>query len=275
MTIDARDAEAIATKILAAGDTASSISPITDERLEFDLRDAYDVLARIAAKREARGERRVGWKIGFTNETIWDEYGVDAPIWGPMYATTADSIESAGPALALAALAEPRIEPEIAFRLGRVPDPGMDETELLACIDAVAHGFEIVQSIFPAWRFQAADTVAAFALHGRYRHGPFVAVAPNDHEPWRKRLAGFQVSLLRNDKEVDRGVAGNVLGGGPLTALRHFVRGLRDYSPGWSLAAGEIVTTGTVTRAFPVAAGERWTTEVSGLPLPALALTFA
>jgi 2-oxo-3-hexenedioate decarboxylase len=42
----------------------------------------------------------------------------------------------------------------------------MDETALLACIDWVAHGFELVQSIFPGWKFSAPDAAAAFGLHG-------------------------------------------------------------------------------------------------------------
>jgi 2-oxo-3-hexenedioate decarboxylase len=42
----------------------------------------------------------------------------------------------------------------------------MDETVLLACIDWVGHGFEIVQSIFPGWKFSVPDAVAAFGLHG-------------------------------------------------------------------------------------------------------------
>jgi 2-keto-4-pentenoate hydratase len=36
-----------------------------------------------------------------------------------------------------------------------------------ACIDWIAHGIEIVQSHFPGWKFQAADTIADWALHGR------------------------------------------------------------------------------------------------------------
>jgi 2-oxo-3-hexenedioate decarboxylase len=40
------------------------------------------------------------------------------------------------------------------------------------------------------------------------------------------------------------------------------------------LAAGEIVTTGTVTRAFPVAPGETWRTELHGLDLPAMTIRF-
>ena len=40
----------------------------------------------------------------------------------------------------------------------------MDEAALLA--RRVGHGFEIVQSIFPGWKFSTADTVGAFSLHG-------------------------------------------------------------------------------------------------------------
>ena len=68
-------------------------------------------------------------------------------------------ISTAG--FSLAGLAEPRIEPEIVFRLAAAPTPDMDERALLGCIDAVAHGFEVVQSIFPGWGFTAPDAVAA------------------------------------------------------------------------------------------------------------------
>ena len=75
--------------------------------------------------------------------------------------------------------------------------------------------------------------------------------------------------LSRDGAEVDRGRAANVLGG-PLSALRHLVE-MRIDPP---LAPGEIVTTGTVTRAFPVAPGERWTTRVEGLALEGLSVSF-
>ncbi len=96
MPITDADAERIAGLILAAGDKRRSISPITEGLPGFDLADAYRVSAVITRLRIARGERPVGWKIGFTNETIWDEYGVHAPIWGPMYSSTAAEVEPAG-----------------------------------------------------------------------------------------------------------------------------------------------------------------------------------
>jgi 2-keto-4-pentenoate hydratase len=271
------DREAIAPRILAAGDQAFSIPPITDEFPAFDLDDAYRVSASITRLRAARGEQPIGWKVGFTNRTIWDEYGVHAPIWAPMYATTVEESDpAAGPfSCPLEKLVEPRIEPEIALRISDVPHPGMDERELMSCINGVAHGFEIVQSVFPGWRFRAADTVAAFALHGCYRHGPFVAVGAEDRSTWFDMLSAFRIELFRNGESVDTGIAANVLGGGPLAALRHFVCGLADQPSGGSLKAGDIVTTGTVTRAFPVASGECWSTELSGLPLPNASIVFS
>ena len=54
-------------------------------------------------------------------------------------------------------LTEPKIEPEIMFGFVAAPSPGMDDAALLSCIAWVAHGFEIAQSIFPDWKFSAAD----------------------------------------------------------------------------------------------------------------------
>ena len=81
--------------------------------------------------------------------------------------------------------------------------------------------------------------------------------------------------LFRDGAEVDRGVGRNVLGGGPLTALRHLVRGLAATPFELGLRAGDIVTTGTVTRAFPVKPGESWSTRIEGLALQGMTLKIA
>ena len=200
-----------------------------------------------------------------------------APIWGPMYSTTLAAIEDVSREYAwkLGKLVEPRIEPEIMFRMGAAPSPAMDERALLDCIDGVAHGFEIVQSVFPDWVFEAPDTVAAFALHGAYRHGPVVTLdAPGARDAWFGLLTKFEIVLSSDGEEIDRGQAVNVLDG-PLSALKHFVAGLEADPLGRRLKAGDLVTTGTVTRAFPVRAGERWSTQILGLPLPGLNVMFS
>ena len=166
------DVQDIAKDVFAVLETGRQIAPFSKANPDFSLDEAYRVTAAVRAKREARGERPIGRKIGFTNRTIWAEYGVYAPIWGYVYDRTVRDLTSDPHEVSLKGLAEPRIEPEIMFGLGAPPVPGMDEQELIGCIDWVAHGFEIVQSIFPNWSFQAPDTVAAYGLHGRLFIGP-------------------------------------------------------------------------------------------------------
>lgn len=266
---DARVA-AIADDALAVLGTGRQVAPFSARYADFTLDEAYRVAAAVRRLREARGERVAGRKIGFTNRTIWAQYGVFAPIWGYVYDTTLRDL-GADDLAALGGFAEPRIEPEIVFGLAAAPDPRMDERELLSCIGWVSHGFEIVQSIFPAWQFQAADTVAAFGLHGALFLGPRNPV--DDPARWLAALPSFAIALSRDGTLVDRGHARDVLDG-PLSALRHLVGLLARDEVNPPLAAGEIVTTGTLTRAMPVAPGERWTTALSGIPLAGAALGF-
>ena len=133
MTISDSAAQALAGRILGAASAGISMAPITGDEPSFDLLDAYRVAAEVIERRMARGERPVGWKIGFTNRTIWDEYGVHAPIWGPMYDSTLAHIRPGPePALVdLGGLLEPRIEPEIVLRISARPTPDMDARALL------------------------------------------------------------------------------------------------------------------------------------------------
>ena len=268
------DIQDIANEAFALLGTGRQIAPFTKTRPGFGLSDAYRVTAAVRAAREARGERVVGRKIGFTNRTIWDEYGVHAPIWGYLYDGTVHHLRpEESLAVSLSGLAEPRIEPEIVFSLASAPDARMDERALLGCVEWIAHGFEIVQSIFPEWRFRAPDTVAAYGLHGMLWIGPRHAAAARA-DAWMRELSAFEIDLVRNGAPADHGRAGNVLGG-PLSALRHLVATLAADPLSPPLAAGEIVTTGTLTRAFPVAPGEEWTTRLTGIPLEGGRIRFA
>jgi 2-oxo-3-hexenedioate decarboxylase len=263
----------IARAVDASLTSGRQVPPVSERVGGFDLPAAYAVTAALRKLRVARGETHVGRKIGFSNRTIWAEYGVFAPIWGDMYASTVRDLKNGPNTFALGAMPEPRIEPEIAFGLSAAPRAGMDEAALIGCIDWVAHGYEIVVSIFPGWRFAASDVIAAGGVHGVLMLGPRHAIKAAERADWLKRLADFEIELCRGGEPIDRGHARNVLDG-PLSALRHLVELLADDPHNPPLKGGEIVTTGTVTRAFPIGAGERWTTRVFGLPLPALDVTF-
>jgi 2-oxo-3-hexenedioate decarboxylase len=262
----------IAEHVLAAFAARRQIALLTDDVPGFDLAAAGAVAVEVMRRREARGERVAGHKLGFTNRTIWAEYGVYAPIWGPVYETTVRPLDGSVP---LAPFLEPRIEPEIVFRLSRAPEPDMDAAALLSCVSHVALGFEIVQSLFAGWRFRAADTVAALALHGGLFHGPFVAIGAAERGDWARGLAAFGATLFRDGEIADEGRSGNVLGGGPVVALAHLAELVGTLSGAPPVAAGQVFTTGTLTRALPVLPGETWEARLEGVPLGPLRIAFA
>ena len=161
-------------------------------------------------------------------------------------------------------LTQPRVEPEIVFCLADDLPPGVDAPDLAARLEWVAFGFEVVQCHYPEWKVTAVDSVIDGSLHGVSRIGRQVA-------PWRTMvgdLERFTLQLLRNGSVIDTGRGSNVLGS-PLNALAHLAA-----SSSVPLHAGEIITTGTITDAAWVRAGEEYTVQLDGVPLEPLTVRF-
>ena len=262
---------AIANDVLVALTNKKQISPFSSRPSGLSLGHAYRVTPLLRAAFEARGEKITGRKIGFTNFGMWKAYGVDAPIWG--YATDRTTRELAQSGTVSAAdYLEPRIEPEIMFGLKASPSPGMSDETLLDCIDWVALGYEIVQSIYPDWKFTAADVVAANGVHGCLLVGKRHPVAPRKAQ-WLRELATFEVTLHCDGNVSQRGGGALVLGS-PVKALSHLIGLLAEDRHNPPLRAGEIVSTGTLTLAMPVSAGQTWTAKASGIPLEDISVRF-
>jgi 2-keto-4-pentenoate hydratase len=264
--------KAIAAETFAAITGPRQIPPFSSRDGGLGVGDAYRVTPLIRQMYQARGAKPVGRKIGFTNRTIWAQYNVFAPIWGHAFDGTVRDLAS-GDALPFAAFSEPRIEPEIIFGLATAPRADMDETALSSCIAWVALGFEIVQSIYPDWKFAPADTIAANGLHGALMIGPRHPFAPAAAE-WQRSLGTFEIDLACDGHSIDRGHGGNVLDG-PLSALQHLVGLLANDPHNPPLAAGEIISTGTLTKAMPVAPGEVWTATPAGIALETIQVRFS
>jgi 2-oxo-3-hexenedioate decarboxylase len=266
------DIDAIASRLIAAHDGGTTLAPITAGDPGFDVAAAYDVLREIEARRIASGWVPVGRKIGFTNRTIWSRYGVYLPMWAHAWAHTVHHAIGNRATLALAPFVQPRIEPEVVFRL-RAPVPVTDEArEVLDCAEWIAPGFEIVQSHFPDWKFEAADCTAAFGLHGALVVGTPVPVTDENRATLAARLPGFALTLRRGGEVVDIGQGANVLDS-PAMALVHLARVLRGQPQFPPLAAGEVITTGTLTDAWPVTPGETWSSDYGVLGLAGHVLT--
>ena len=266
---EALDVKTVADEVGAALAGHYQIATFSSRHGGLTLAQAYRVTAQLGAAFEAHGEKITGRKIGFTNREMWKVYGVQSPIWGYITDRTTHELAST-PALRIKDFVEPRIEPEIMFGLKATPLPGMGEAALLDCIEWVAFGYEIVQSIFPGWKFTAPDAIAAHCVHGALLIGDRHAIAPRK-AAWQHELADFTVELYCNGKLCQRGSGALVLGS-PLLALRSLIELLANDPHNPPLRAGEIISTGTLTLAMPVSAGESWTAKVFGIPLEDIAL---
>ena len=245
-----------------------------ERAMPADLSAAYQTALQLRQLREARGERVVGYKVGFTNRTIWERYQVFAPIWGPVWSTTLAHCEGQG-TIDLAGTSLPRLEPEVVFGLNATPPAQPTLAQVFDCIDWIAAGFEIVQSHCADWKFgNAAETVADGALHARLLVGQRRAVrelaaSASDLDAL---LAAAQLELFHQGERKDHGPGANVLES-PLQALRHFVHEFQRLSQGAQLMPGEVVTTGTWTDAWPVQAGESWQLKLD-IGIEPLSVTF-
>lgn len=260
-------------RLLAHQDAGSLWPTDLQGALTDDVARAYQTALTVRQRRIARGEQARGFKIGFTNRNLWPLYKVFGPIWGTVYDSTLTFCDGETE-LALANRCQPRLEPEAVFGLKATPPAGATIEALFQCIDWVAPGFEIVQSHAPGWKFSAAMTVADGGLHSHLVVGQRLAIdsiAPSA-QSFNALFSSCQVTLQKNAAPVETGVGANVLGG-PLLALHHFLGELRQCPGVPDLQAGDVVTTGTWTDAWPIQSGDSWRAQFAA-PLPALSVNF-
>lgn len=265
--------QSIARQLLDAHDHARLIGSIAARSPDFDLDAAYQVAAELMRARRGRGSRPVGRKIGFTNRSIWALYGVDAPMWAHVYDDTVSYARGGRAEISLAGMVSPRMEPEIAFKLrAPVPVGCTDAEQLLRSAEWYAHSVEIVHSHFD-WKFKLAEATADWACHARLVIGEPQAIRERDIASLARALPEVRVALLRSGVRQIEGVGENVLGS-PVYALGFLADLLAKQAFMQPLAAGEVVSTGTITDALPVKPGETWSTEISGLPLQNLTIIY-
>jgi 2-oxo-3-hexenedioate decarboxylase len=237
----------------------------------LDLATAYVVEAELTRRRVAAGHRVAGVKAGYANKAVWRALKLETLAWASMYDDTVRFASSGEASLDIGRMIAPKIEPEIVVRLTSPLPAGLaDPVAVLGHVEWLALGFEIIDCPYAEWKFQPADFVAAQGLHAALVVG----------EPWRPsadmlhaladQLAGFTVTLSLDDTVVAHGGGKNVLRSPALCLAELASARARQGLP--PLGAGDLVSTGTLTESQPIAAGERWSARVEGLPAAAVAL---
>lgn len=252
----------------------SLVAPPSSLDSTFDLSAAYGVERQLVEDRRALGHRTVGLKVGYANKAVWRALKLQTLVWAHMYDDTVIDASTGVPAGFLARTIQPKIEPEIVFKLARPIEAGADAAAALASVEWLALGFEIVDSIYPDGKFQPADFVAAYGFHAALVVGKPCAVAVSAIPTLVEQLSTFSVKLLKNGALTAEGSGRNVLRS-PALCLAELAAALSRQSGAEPLEPGDLVTTGSVVEAQPIGAGETWTAVVEGLPVTDVTARFA
>src|SRR5260370_1673141 len=132
------------------------IEPLTKTHGEFDLKTAYAIQRAGLELRAQRGERAVGYKLGFSSEAKRQQMELATPIYG--YLTHAMSVQER---VVLAEGIHPRVEPEIAFVTATELRGDITFEEALRACATVAPALEILDSRFVGFKYFSVPDVIA------------------------------------------------------------------------------------------------------------------
>jgi 2-keto-4-pentenoate hydratase len=234
------DAATWARALLASRAARTTRDPIT-VTTPLTIDDAYAIQRHVTARRIESGERIIGWKLGYTSVAMRRQMGVDAPNHGPL----TDAMVLASGAQVSERLVQPRVEPEIGVRMaGPVPaDAGADEVQHV--LDDAFACLEVVDSVFTDYRFRLEDNTADGSSAAQVVVGSSLGTVVG--------LDEIDVVLRRNGEEVGR-ATGAAASGHPLAGVAWLAGQLA--ARGSRLEAGQIVITGGLTAAVPLAPGD-------------------
>jgi 2-oxo-3-hexenedioate decarboxylase len=246
------DIEDIGAELDAARRRRQAIAPRPELAL-MSLSEAYDIQDAAAARREAAGAVRTGWKLGLTNRLRQRRLGVDHPVFAPLFA---DGFVASSKRVLYSTFIRPRAEPELAFGLGATLDGADDVTTLMRAIAWIAPALEITDSRYLPGDRTVVELVAdncsaaAYVIGGKVRF---------DAAP---RLDAIGTQIIRDGSVLAGGTTADVLGS-PFAALQLLVEHLeaRDLHT----KAGDIILSGAITDAFPASPGDRFDARLRGV----------
>lgn len=250
--VEASALETAARALFDAEHDSRPVAPPSETVPGLTVDDAYAIQTRGRALRLELGGRLVGHKIGLTSKAMQEMVGVDRPDYG--YLLDAMVLPD-GAMVDASGLIAPRVEAEIAFRLHRtLAGANVSIEEVLAATDAVAPALEVIDSRVVDWRITITDTIADNASSARAVLGALRPVGVLDLPSVTMRM------------EVDGAAVegrGEAVLGHPAVAVAWLARAL--HAQGEALEAGEIVLSGALARALPVAPGSGVRAELGEL----------
>jgi 2-keto-4-pentenoate hydratase len=225
--------------------------PEWEETLTID--EAYALQLAVLDRRIGSGSRQIGWKVGLTAAPIQEQFNVHEPGFGFLLN---DAPHASGEEIDFASLIAPGIENELCMTLSApLAGPGVTFDAAAAAIASVAPAFELIET-----RGDSRGNLAKGIPDNLQQWGiilgtpvPFASLG---------NLADVRVRVEINGAPVDEGTGAAVLGN-PVNSVVWLANKLAEY--GRSLAAGDVIMTGSFIKQFAVAQGDAFHAEFDGI----------
>lgn len=245
MGIDADTIATLARHLEDAELEHREVAKITDAHPELDWDDAYAIQDAIRARKQARGVRITGLKMGLTSLAKMQQMGIDEPIHG--FVTDYGAVADGGD-IRIGELIHPKVEAEIAFVLKRpLAGPGIGVGDVLAATAHIVPAIEVIDSRYRDFKFDLKSVIADNTSSARYVTGGIArGIAGID-------LKHLGVVLERNGRILATATGAAVLGH-PAASVAMLANMLGRR--GREIPADTLILTGGVTEAFLVERGD-------------------
>jgi len=233
---------------------AYEVTKITDDFPTMTYEDAFDIQWEIRRRKEARGNKIVGMKMGLTSWAKMAQMGVEHPCYGFLadYFTVPDGGE-----IKHDELIHPKIEAELAFVLkDELKGPGIHIGDVLRATDFVMPAVEVIDSRYKDFKFDLKSVIADNSSSTRFVTGGRMA------DPADLDLKTLGVVMEINGEVVQTGAGAAVLGH-PAASVAMLANMLAER--GESLKAGSFIMIGAITAAVQVNKGDNFTVHYQGL----------
>ena len=209
------------------------------------IEDAYAIQREWVAMKLAAGRRMRGHKIGLTSKAMQSQVGIDEPDYGVLLD---DMFFNDGSAVPLERFTEPRVEVELAFVLGKtLQGPHCTQLDVLGATDYVVPAMEIIDSRMQRVDPQTKGTRTIVDSISDNAANAGIVLGGRPVRPLDIDLRWAAALLYRNGQIEETGVAAGVLNH-PANGVAWLANKLSPH--GESLQAGEIILSGSFTRAI-------------------------
>jgi 2-oxo-3-hexenedioate decarboxylase len=253
-TLDQITIEQLAEHLENAELGAYEVTKITDDYPEMTMADANDIQWEIRRRKEARGHKIVGMKMGLTSWAKMKQMGVDKPTYGFLadYFSLAD-----GAAVPIDELIHPKVEAELAFVTNKpLEGPELTVSDVLDATELVVPAVEIIDSRYKDFKFDLISVQADNSSSSRFVIGSHAA-KPKDCD-W----STVGVVMQKNGEIVELGAGAAVLDH-PAASVAMLAKMLHER--GEIIPAGTFVMTGGITAAVLVERGDSIVVRYQGL----------